>query len=169
MYHAEIEISDKDHYDFFESGMLGERIPVEVLNISLTYNGEEAPFEKTREGIRFSPGTYTLVFDREIKTNQIETQYDNPYSSIVVIPSGFHIGNPLLAVIRPSSHTIQEDNSTTTITWDDSRFIELKFYKEEQVQALFAFAQFWIIIAIVLLLPYYLTNASGALKPPEKE
>lgn len=172
MYRAEIEIAEQDHYNFYEVGILGERIPVTVSNISLLYNGEEAPFEKTSEGISFLKGNYTLIFDRPVKTNQIQEQYDGPRTSTVVIPSAFKIDNPLLAVISPSSYTIQQFNNTTnttTVTWDESQFIQVKYYDSKQVQALWAFAQFWIIIAIVLLLPFYLTNSSKGLKPPENE
>ena len=172
IYRAEVEIAEQDHYNFYEVGILGERIPVTASNISLLYNGKEAPFEKTREGISFQKGNYTLVYDRPVKTNQIQEQYDSPRTSTVIIPSAFRIDNPLLAVISPSSYSIQQFNNTTNVSvvsWKESQFIQVKYYDSKQVQALWAFAQFWIIIAIVLLLPYYLTNSSRGLKPPENE
>ncbi|MBN1167292.1 MAG: hypothetical protein JXA44_09220 [Methanospirillaceae archaeon] len=169
-YQALIEITDKDTYSFFDTGMLGERVPFEVSNLSLLYNGEEAPFEKTRDGIRFARGDYILSFDRTVPANQVQGHYDESYTSMVTLPSQFRIDNPLLTVISPSSYSIEHHpNNTTTISWTDSRFFEVKYYSEEQLQALYAFAQFWLIIAIVLLLPYYLYGRVGSPDPPEKE
>lgn len=169
-YHALVEINDKDSYSFFDTGMLGERVPIEVSNVSLLYNGEEAPFEKTHDGIRFARGNYFLSFDRAVQANQVQGHYDEPYASMVTLPSQFKIDNPLLTVISPSSYSITyHPNNTTTISWDDSRFFEVQYYSEEQLQALYAFAQFWLIIAIVLLLPYYLYGRVGSPDPPEKE
>ncbi|MCC7467564.1 MAG: hypothetical protein IT504_00050, partial [Burkholderiaceae bacterium] len=42
-------------------------------------------------------------------------------------------------------------------TWNSTKNAELRFYTENRVTLLTMFGQFWIIIAVVLLLPFLFT------------
>ncbi len=49
------------------------------------------------------------------------------------------------------------EDGSLTVTWNTTKNAELRFYTEERVALLTWFGQFWIIIAIVLLLPFLFT------------
>jgi hypothetical protein len=66
------------------------------------------------------------------------------------------ITNPLLTSLQPSGSVIEEGNNTTLISWTKVRSVEVRYYDEGQEHLLFLFAQFWLIFAVVLLIPFFL-------------
>ncbi|NLW75501.1 MAG: hypothetical protein GXY18_03615, partial [Methanomicrobiales archaeon] len=60
--------------------------------------------------------------------------------------------------IQPAGSTTNLTNNTTMVSWDQVRSVELRYYDEGQEHLLYLFAQFWLIIAVVMLLPFFLSR-----------
>ncbi len=154
-YHAVAVLNDTARYDFVQSGMLGERVPLEVTNITLvSRDGENVSFITEREGIRFNSSNYTLMFDGPLKDHSFQSQFPEPGTISIVLPENYKVDNPLLASIQPGGAVINRSNNQTIITWDKSRYFDIRFYDGGQENLLGIFAQFWLIIAVMLLLPF---------------
>jgi hypothetical protein len=153
-YHAIADVTDVDRFDFVQSGMLGERVPFPVTNISLTQNGINSSYTEEREGIRFSKGNYTVEYDGKVSGNSFQVQYSDFGRATVILPEKYRVNNPLLTSIQPGGANISESENKTVIEWDKARYIDIRFYDANQESLLSIFGQFWFIIAILLLIPF---------------
>ncbi len=64
---------------------------------------------------------------------------------------------PFWQVLSFGANVTRFSDNTTIIQWDKVTSIDLRFYDQGREQLLYLFGNFWIVIAIVLLLPYLMT------------
>lgn len=156
-FHAGAEITG-ERFDFVQSGMLGERVPMAVTNVSVTQNGTAISYTTDREGVRFPPGNYSVGFDGKVSGNAFQTVYSEPQQVTVRLPERFRVDNPLLTSLQPSGATVIREGNLTEIRWEKARYIDIRFYDQGQENLLGIFGQFWLIIAVMLLLPFILSR-----------
>jgi len=161
-YHAVVEIEDTDRYEFIQPGLLGEKIPLEVTNVSLLYkNGTEAAFEDKGRSIEFETGNYTALYDAKLKDNHFQALFTKPFNITLHLPPGYDVRNPLLGMVSTggSVNTAETNgNETIVIDWTKKTFCETRFYDSFQVQLLTIFGTFWIALVAIFLVPYILTR-----------
>ncbi len=153
-------MENADRFEFAETGLLGERIPIQVTGVSLS--GDCSPCNFTwsdRSVITFPKGNYTVRYAGRITQNHLVVAFTEPLRVVVSIPPGLDVRNRLLGVISPPDAVVSEQkDGSIHVTWNATRSAELRFYAPEREDWLAWFGQFWIIIAIVLLLPFLLTR-----------
>jgi len=157
-YSAIILVNNSDRFDLVQPGMVGERIPLDVKNLSVRNETEEVSVKPDRGVLTFSIGNYTIRYDAPVTSNTLQYLFTEPANVSVTLPNPYLVGNPLLTSLQPSGSEITEGNNSTTVKWSDVRSVELRFYDEGQEQLLFLFAQIWLIIAVVLLIPFFLSK-----------
>jgi hypothetical protein len=161
-YTASVEITDANRYEFADAGFLGEKIAINVGNVNLSGNcSPSCEFNWSKgwgrpSAITFLRGNYTVSYIAPLKDNTLQDEYDNQYNVSVMLPAELDMRNPLLASISPGANVTRFADNTTLITWNKIRTIELRFYDPWREHLLYLFGNFWIIIAIVLLLPFLL-------------
>ena len=161
-YVASIEISDKNSYEFADIGFIGENVAVNVGNVSLTGNcSPSCEFNWSKgwgrpSSITFLRGNYTVSYIAPLKDNTLQAEYDNQYNVSVNLPAEQDVRNPLLTSINPAANVTRFADNTTVIQWTKIRAFEIRFYDQWREQLLYLFGNFWIVIAIVLLLPFLL-------------
>jgi hypothetical protein len=152
---------------FADSGMLGESIPVSVTNVSLVAeNGTPVDYNWTTQWnspstISFPKGNYSLSYHAPLKDYHLQGQFHAPYNVSVYLPEGYSVKNPLLAGLSTGSNVTSFADNTTLVTWKGVGSFDIRFYDPGREELLYLFAQFMVIIAIVLLMPYVLMR-----KPP---
>jgi hypothetical protein len=156
-YHAVYTLQNASEYTWWDLGLLGERIPLAVDNISLSSaNGtcDPCPFVQVPPNqVTFDAGDYALSFDGAIHNNQLVADFETPSSVRVHIPEGLDVRNPLLGVVSPGG-TITQDPAGILISWNDTQMIESRFYDSFRETLLTSFLTFWAVIAVVLLFPF---------------
>ena len=159
-YQGSVQVENADRFEFAEVGMLGERIPVPVTGVSLS--GDCSPCNFTwsdRSVITFPAGNYTVRYTGPITQNHLVVAFPEPYRVVVKIPPGLDVRNRILGVITPPGAVVSEQkDGSLLVTWNSTRSAELRFYPPDRELWLTWFSQFWVIIAIVLLLPFFLTR-----------
>jgi hypothetical protein len=161
-YAASIEITNADRYVFADIGVLGEDVAVNVDNVTLSGNcSPSCEFNWSRgwsrpSVITFERGNYTVSYVAPLKDNSLQAGYDSSYNVSVTLPAEFDVRNLLLATINPGANVTRFSDNTTLIRWKQIRAFEIRFYDQWHEQLLYLFGNFWIIIAIVLLLPFLL-------------
>jgi hypothetical protein len=159
-YQGEIELQNAERYQFTEVGILGENIPIEVTGVSLSGSCFPCCFTwQDRSTISFTEGNYTVHFTGIIRENHFVAAYTEPYHVTVVVPTGLDVRNRLLGMISPGGEAIEAKDGSVIVTWNETRAAEVRFYPPERETLLIWFGQFWIIIAIVLLLPFFLMRS----------
>ncbi len=153
-YHAVAEVNATDKYEFLQSGALGEQIPLQVTNITLFKDGQNTTFTEERGGIRFPVGNYSITYDGQISGNTFQSQFSEPGSVSIILPEQYKVDNPLLTSIQPSGSHVNRSMNQTVVTWDKTRYFDIRFYDANQENLLGIFTQFWLIIAVMLLLPF---------------
>lgn len=159
-YQGSVEVRDTDRYSFTETGLLGERMPIQVEGITLTGDcpPPSCPFNVTdRFSIAFPKGNYTVHFTGPIRENHFQATFAEPYSVTVSLPPEFDVRNYLIGFRSPGSEVREGPDGSVVIEWNETRNAELRFYTGDRVTLLTLFGQFWIIIAVVLLLPFLFT------------
>lgn len=157
-YSATVLINNTDRYDLIQPGMVGERIPLDVRNLSVLNETGELSIKPDRGALTFPSGNYTLRYDASVTANTLQFLFTDPANVSVTLPHPYQVGNPLLTSLQPSGSVTTTSNNSTTVTWNKVRSVELRYYDEGQEHLLFLFAQFWLIIAVVLLLPFFLSK-----------
>jgi hypothetical protein len=88
--------------------------------------------------------------------------FPEPYQVVIFLPSDFDVRNRLIGMINPSDAVVTEEKEgNLMIAWNATRSAELRFYSPDRVVWLTWFGQFWIIVAIVLILPFFLSRKRG--------
>jgi hypothetical protein len=159
-FQGSVEIRNSDRYSFAQTGFLGERIPMHVSGVSLSGDcppptcsfSFSDPFT-----ITFPKGNYTLHFAGPIQDNHFLASFPEPYFIKVTLPPEYDVRNYFIGSLSPGAEVAEGENGSITVTWNSTKNAELRFYTEERVTMLTWFGQFWIIIAIVLLLPFLFT------------
>ena len=62
----------------------------------------------------------------------------------------------------PGSNVTRFSDNTTQVTWNQTQSLNLRFYDQAREDLLYLFAEFMIILAVILLMPFLLMR-----KPPE--
>ncbi|MFA6225003.1 MAG: DUF5803 family protein [Methanoregula sp.] len=161
-YTASVEISDTDRYEFADVGFLGENVVINVDNVTLTGNcSPSCEFNWSKgwgrpSAITFLRGNYTVSYVAPLKDNTLQAEYDKPYNVSVTLPAELDVRNPLLTSINPTANVTRFADNTTLIQWNKIRAFEIRFYDQWREQLLYLFGNFWIVFAIVLLLPFLL-------------
>lgn len=138
--------------------MLGERIPQRVGNVQLTGNCSPCLFNESGTfSIAFARGNYTVLYTAPLRDYHILISFDRPYSVNVSLPEEFDARNPLLAGMSQGAVVIGEPDNSTTVRWNRTMSIDLRFYDKDREGLLYMFGNFWIVICIVLLLPFLIT------------
>ena len=83
----------------------------------------------------------------------MQAEFDQPYMVAVVLPAGFDVRNPFLGVISPGGE-VNEAEDAVIVSWEGTRFIEVRFYDGLREHALLIFGSFWIILCAIFILPY---------------
>lgn len=165
-YLAEIQVNDSVGYTFAESGVLGERVPIKVSNVTLSNETcITCNFTKKSDSeITYQKGNYSISYMGPIKDNHLIGTYDKIYNITVNLPSNFSVSNPLLAGLSQGAAVTNNPDNSTRIQWNNTKSFDLRFYDENRESLLYLFGNFWIIIAVIFLLPFVLTWKR---KPPE--
>jgi hypothetical protein len=160
-YLVSVEVSGADRYEFSDIGFLGEKVAINVGNVTVSGNCSPCEFNWTKDwgrpsAITFLRGNYTVSYIAPLKDNTLQAGYNNLYNVSVILPAELDVRNPLLASISPGANVTRFPDNTTLIQWNKIRSIELRFYDKWREQILYLFGNFWIVIAVVLLLPFLL-------------
>ena len=157
-YNASIEVAGADRFDFYELGVLGERVPVKATDIGLSGNCSPCTFNMSgASAISFAKGNYTISYTAPLREYHFQAFFNEPYNVDVSVPEGFDVRNPLIAGISPGGMIHDGPENSTIVTWNKTTTIDLRFYDKNRETILYLFGNFWIIIAIVLLVPFFLT------------
>jgi hypothetical protein len=164
MYRASIEIVDSSRYEFADSGMLGEPVPLTVGEVLLSGNCSPCRFNQTgpsfmsnTRAITFERGNYTVSYVSPLRDNHLLVSFKSPYHVNITLPQEFDVRNPLLAGISPGANITRYPDNSTLIQWNKTLSVDLRFYDQNRETLLFFFLQFLGIIAFVMLLPFLLT------------
>lgn len=158
VYNASIEVTGVDRFDFYELGVLGERVPVKAADIRLSGNCSPCMFNMSgTSAISFMKGNYTISYTAPLREYHLQAIFDEPYKVNISIPEGFDVRNPLIAGISPGGTISDGPDNSTIVTWKQTTTTDLRFYDKNRETILYLFGNFWIIIAIVLLVPFFLT------------
>jgi hypothetical protein len=161
-YNATVEVTDAEKFEFFELSLLGERIPRRIGNVMVTGNCSPCLFNVSgTSSITFAKGNYTIRYTAPIRDYHLQEAFEHPYSVNISLPQEFDIRNPLLAGLSPGATIIGESDNTTTIRWNRTQAVDIRFYDKDREGLLYLFGNFWIVIGIVLLLPFILTMRKG--------
>jgi len=162
-YKGSVGVENADRFEFTEVGMLGEKIPIPVTGVSLSGNCSPCNFTwRDPTTITFPKGNYTVHYSGTIHQNHLVVAFPELHSVVVILPPGLDVRNRLLGLINPSDAVVSEEiDGYLAVKWNSTRSAELRFYPPDRELWLTWFGQFWIIIAIVLLLPFFLSRKSG--------
>jgi hypothetical protein len=163
-YRASIEIQDASRYEFVDSGMLGEPVPLTVGEVQLFGNCSPCRFNTTGPSftsnfmaLTFERGNYTVSYVSPLRDNHLQASFKSPYHVNITLPQEFAVQNPLLAGISPGANVTRFAENTTLIQWNRTMSVDLRFYDMGREALLFFFLQFMAILAVVLLLPFVIT------------
>ncbi len=166
-YQARIEIADASRYEFADMGFMGEKVPVQVGNVTLTGNCTPCGVNWSRPGgapsvIIFEKGNYTVSYLAPLSSNNLQGQFIRPYSVTVAVPQEFDVRNPLLAGMSQGANVTRHADNTTSIRWDKTTAFNIRFYNPWQENMLWFFLQFMGILALILVVvPYLLSMKKG--------
>ena len=157
-YNGTVQVEKSTGYQFYETGAMGERLPVKVTNISLSGECSPCTFNLSGDsGISYPEGNYTISFQGPVRENHIITSFERPYNVSVVLPWGLDVRNQFLGVVSPGGDITAINNTSVNVNWTGARSVELRFYDQGRESLLYMFANFWLIIAFVLLTPFLLS------------
>lgn len=163
---ASIELVDADSYWFYEPGLIGERVPLKVGGVALS--GECSPCGFSWRGdavIQFPRGNYTLSFQGPVHDHHFVAVFDQPRQVSVVLPPGYDVRNLALGMVSTGAVVSDLPEGGTEISWNATRTAEVRFYEKEREDLLYLFANFWAVIAVVMLVPFLLTWRRGYMPP----
>jgi len=163
-YRASIEIRDASRYEFVDTGMLGEPVPLTVSDVQLSGNCSPCQFNTTGPSftsnfmaLTFEPGNYTVSYISPLRDNHLQASFKSPYQVNITLPQEFAVQNPLLAGISPGASVTRFADNTTLIQWNRTMSVDLRFYDMGRETLFYFFLQFMVILAVVMLLPFLLT------------
>jgi hypothetical protein len=154
---------------FADTGVMGENVPITVTNVTLVAeNGTPADFNWTTmwsapSVITFPQGNYTVTYITPLHDNHLQGTYLSPYSVNVTLPGEYDVRNPLLAGISTGANVTRFPDNSTQVTWNKTMAFDLRFYDLNREEFLYMFAEFMVILAVILLLPFLLMR-----KPPQE-
>lgn len=155
-----------DRYSFYETGLLGERIPIQVTGVTLWQGNRTVPYNRTDiSTIAFPKDSYVLSFAGPIHDNHLQQVFPKPYNVTVRLPPGLEVTNPLIGMISPPGGRVATDGeNVTTLSWDQVRAFEMRFYDRDREILLYLFGSIWVVVTVVILMMFLLTWQSRRLK-----
>lgn len=158
-YSASIQVTDVNKYAFYDVGVMGEQVPKTVSNVSMdgplckncSYNWSGS------SAIAFDMGNYTIHYSAPLQTSELQGTFYDQYNVNVTLPAEFDVRNPFLGEVSSGANVTRFPDNTTLIRWNNVTYFDVRFYDQGREDLLFLFGNFWIVIAIVLLLPFALT------------
>jgi hypothetical protein len=167
-YAASVDLADASNYMFADTGILGENVPITVTNVTLVAdNGTPVDFNWTKQWsapslITFPKGNYTVAYIAPLRDNHLQGNYLTPYNVNVTLPDEYDVRNPLLAGLSLGANVTRFPDNSTQVTWNKTTSFDLRFYDQGREDLLYMFAEFMIILAVILLMPFLLMR-----KPPQ--
>jgi hypothetical protein len=149
---------------FADTDILGENLPVAVTNVTLIAdNGTQVDFNWTNpwsapSSISFPKGNYTVTYIAPLTNNQLQGAYLSPYNVSVTLPAAYDVRNPLLAGLSQGANVTRLADNSTQVSWNQTLSFDLRFYDQAREDLLYLFAEFMVILAAILLLPFFLTR-----------
>jgi len=141
--------------------MLGERIPQKVGNIGVVGNCSPCLFNMSgTSSITFPKGNYTILYTAAMRDYHFQAGFERLYNVNVTLPEEFDVRNPLLAGMNPGAQITGNPDNSTTVSWNKTTIVDLRFYDKNRESLLYLFGNFWIVIAIVMLVPFLITMRS---------
>jgi hypothetical protein len=168
-YAAQVDLAGASDYMFADTGILGENVPITVMNVTLiAENGTPVDFNRTTQWsaplvITFPKGNYTVTYTAPLSDNHLQGTFLSPYNVNVTLPDEYDVQNPLLAGISLGANVTRFPDNSTQVTWNKTMSFDLRFYDQGQEDLLYMFAEFMIILAVILLMPFLLMR-----KPPQE-
>ena len=163
-YRASIQIEDASRYEFVDTGMLGEPVPLTVGDVQLfgncspcQFNTSGPSFTSNVMALTFERGNYTVSYVSPLRDNHLQASFKSPYKVNITLPQEFTVQNPLLAGISPGANVTRFADNTTLIQWNRTMSVDLRFYDISREALLYFFLQFMAILAVVMLLPFLIT------------
>ena len=163
-YRVSIEIQDASRYEFVDTGMLGEPVPLTVGEVQLSGNCSPCQFNTTGPtftsnfmALTFERGNYTVSYVSPLRDNHLQASFKSPYHVNITLPQEFAVQNPLLAGISPGASVTRFADNSTLIQWNRTMSVDLRFYDMGREALLFFFLQFMAILSVVMLLPFLMT------------
>jgi len=155
-FEAEYTLDNQTSISLMRPGLLGEQIPLEARNVTVSGTDQEVDVQGMgRYGV---PGNARLLtFTAPLQDHALRLLFDRPRNVTLHLPDGFLLDNPALATVVPDG-TVRAGDGETTVTWDQVRYVECRFYDRMQEIALFAFGGVWVAVAVVLLFSYVLVS-----------
>ena len=167
-YAAQVDLAGASNYMFADTGLMGENVPITVMNVTLIAgNGTPVDFNWTTRWsapsvITFPEGNYTVTYIAPLSDNHLEGTFLLPYNVNVTLPDEYDVRNPLLAGLSVGANVTRFPDNSTQVTWNNTMSFDLRFYDQDQEDLLYMFAEFLIVLAVILLMPFLLMR-----KPPE--
>ena len=166
-YAASVDIVGVSRYMFADTGIMGENIPIEVTNVTLVAeNRTPVDFNWTKvwsapSVITFPNGNYTVNYTAPLKDFHLQESYPSQYHVAVSLPENLSVENPLLAGMSQGANVTRFADNTTLVTWNKTLSFDLRFYDNNREALLYMFGNFWIIFAVILLVPFLLMRRSN--------
>lgn len=134
-------------------------VPLKVRDVTLSGDCSPCTFSwKGENKILFPNGNYTLSFQAPLSDNHFIAVYDRPSRVKVIIPPDFDVRNPALGMVSSGGIITDLPGGATEISWNATRIAEVRFYERGREELLYLFVNFWVIIAIVMLVPFLITR-----------
>jgi hypothetical protein len=153
-YAALVEVADADEYFLYDLGILGERIPIQTDDIEVFNENGSVAYESSLSGrITFPQGNYTIRYSGPILDNHLQASFVEPYDIRVHLSEGYDVRNPFLGVVSRGGEVTAE-NGTVTVSWEETRSMEIRFYDSMREQMLLMFGTLWIALCAIFVMPY---------------
>jgi len=160
-YSARVEVTDAESYQFTQPGYLGEAVPITVREIQVMGVYGNVSYEEQRNSeITFPEGDYLISYVGDLDGNSFSTLFTTPYNVTISLPGGYFLDNPLLGYVSQGG-SVQIEENQTIITWEGTRYAEIRFYDEQRLVILYAFGTIWAVFMIILLFGYYSMRAAS--------
>ena len=164
-----MNLTGVSQYMFADTGVMGENVPITVTNVTLVNeNGTPADYNRTDRWsaptlITFPKGNYTISYIAPLHDNHIQGEFPAPYNITVTLPENYSVQNPLLAGISLGANVTRFPDNTTLVSWNKTTSFDLRFYDQGRENLLYMFGNFWILFALILLIPFLLMRS-----PPQE-
>lgn len=172
-YLATVIGNEIERYAITEPGFLGETVAAEVANVTITSSDDWAAvvtYTEKRGQYQFPLGNYSISYDAPVIANGISLSFIDPVDITVIFPPGADLSNRMLATMQPMSSSLEiMPNNSTIAMWNNVRSMSVRFSDEQQGKLLWLFAQFLVIVAIIMLMPFFLAPKEEKMKIPPKK